>query len=173
MREASDCGVHMCGACTHAHAHAHATHATHTHARVRSLARTHARTHAHAHTHTHTPKHTPPIPHTHRTHTHTHTAHTHTRARARALPLYGLCRRCALSRCAVAVAARVEYAGSCGWTFARRMACGTACAAHSIRTRAALLAMPRLRAQRTTLRAITFLVGSTRVRSAVNTPSQV
>ena len=65
------------------------------------------------------------------------------------------------------VAARVVYADSFGWAFARRMAGRTACAAHSIRTRAALLAMPRLRAQRSKVRAV-FLVGSMRVRSAVN-----
>jgi hypothetical protein len=65
------------------------------------------------------------------------------------------------------VAARVAYADSFGWAFARRMAGRTACAAHSIRTRAALLAMPRLRAQRSKVRAV-FLDGSMRVRSAVN-----
>ena len=66
------------------------------------------------------------------------------------------------------VAARVAYADSFGWAFARRMAGRTACAAHSIRTRAALLAMPKLRAQRSKVRAV-FLDGSMRVRSAVNT----
>ncbi len=35
------------------------------------------------------------------------------------------------------VAARVAYADSFGWAFARRVAGRTACAAHSIRTRAA------------------------------------
>ena len=70
------------------------------------------------------------------------------------------------------VAARVAHADSSVRTFARRMAGRTACAAHSIRTFAALLAMPRLRSQCTKVGAI-FLVGSMRVRSAVNTPTPV
>ena len=63
--------------------------------------------------------------------------------------------------------ARVAYADSFGWTFARRMASCSACVAHSVRTRTYLLAMPRLRAQRTVTRAI-FVVGSMRVRSTVS-----
>ena len=43
------------------------------------------------------------------------------------------------------VAARDEYADSFGRTFARGKAGRTACAAHSIRTRVALLAVPRSR----------------------------
>jgi hypothetical protein len=42
--------------------------------------------------------------------------------------------------------ARIEYADSFGWTFARRMASCSACVAHSVRARTYLLAMPRLRA---------------------------
>jgi hypothetical protein len=68
------------------------------------------------------------------------------------------------------VAAPVAYANSSRSTFARSMAGRTACAAQSIRTLAALLAMPRLRTQRTKARAV-FLVGSMRVRSAVNSVS--
>ena len=47
--------------------------------------------------------------------------------------------------------ARVAYADSFGWTFARGMAGFTACVAHSVRTRTYFLAMPRLRAQRTVI----------------------
>jgi hypothetical protein len=59
-------------------------------------------------------------------------------------------------------ATRVAYADSFAWAFARGMASCTACAAHSVRTRASFLAMPGLRAQRTVIRADT-LVGVMRV----------
>ena len=60
------------------------------------------------------------------------------------------------------VAARVAYADNFGRTFARGMAGCTACAAHSVWTRAYFLAMPGLRAQRTVMRA-DALVGVMRV----------
>ena len=70
------------------------------------------------------------------------------------------------------VAARVAYADNFGRTFARGMASCTACAAHSVRTRASLLAMPWLRAKRTVIRA-GVLVGSMRFRSTVSTNHRV
>ena len=69
-------------------------------------------------------------------------------------------------------ATRVAYADNFGRTFARGMASCTACAAHSVRTRASLLAMPRLRAKRTVIRAV-FLVGSMRFRSTISTNHRV
>ena len=57
-------------------------------------------------------------------------------------------------------------------TFARGMAGFTACVAHSVRTRGALLAMPRLRTKRTITRAIP-VVGSMRIRSTVGANHRV
>ncbi len=65
------------------------------------------------------------------------------------------------------VAARVAYADNFGRTFARGMASCTACAAHSVRTRASLLAMPRLRAHRTIIWA-RCAAGTVRLRSTVS-----
>jgi hypothetical protein len=47
------------------------------------------------------------------------------------------------------VSTRAAYAESSVWALAHRMASCTACAAHAVWARASLLAMPRLRAQRT------------------------
>jgi len=65
------------------------------------------------------------------------------------------------------VATRVAYADIFRWTFARGMASCTACAAHSVRTRASLLAMPRLRAHRTIISA-RCAAGFVRFRSTVS-----
>ena len=69
-------------------------------------------------------------------------------------------------------AARVSYADNFGWTFTRGMAGCTACAAHSVRTRAYFLAMPWLRAKSTVIRA-GILIGSMRFRSTVSTNHRV
>ncbi len=62
---------------------------------------------------------------------------------------------------------RVAYADNFGRTFARGMASCTACAAHSVRTRASVLAMPRLRAHCTIIWA-RCAGGSVRFRSTVS-----
>jgi hypothetical protein len=61
---------------------------------------------------------------------------------------------------------RVAYADSSVWAFAGRTATCTACAAHAVWARASLLAMPRLRAQRTVCSARRVCpFGAIRIRS--------
>ena len=70
------------------------------------------------------------------------------------------------------VATRVAYAHTFACTFARGMASCTACVANSVRTRASLLAMPRLRAQRT-IAVAPRVACSVRFRSTVGTNHRV